>query len=29
MVEAKDEKAVPYENSKTGIGSLRIVKGVD
>jgi len=29
MVEAKDKKAVTYENSKAGFGSLRMVKGVD
>jgi len=29
MVEAKDEDAVTYVNSKTGFGSLQIVKGVD
>jgi len=29
MVEAKDENAVTYENSKAGFASLRIVKGVD
>jgi len=29
MVEALDEEAVTYENSETGFGSLRIVKGVD
>jgi hypothetical protein len=29
MVEGKDDKAVTYENSETGFGSHRIVKGVD
>jgi len=29
MVEAKNDKAVTYENSEAGFGSLRIVKGVD
>jgi len=29
MVEDKDEEAVMYVNSKTGFGSLWIVKGVD
>jgi len=29
MVDAKDEKAVTYVNSEIGLGSLRIVKGVD
>jgi len=29
MVESKDDKAVTYVHSKTGFGSLRIVKGVD
>jgi len=29
MVEGKDDEAVTYVNSKTGFGSLRIVKGVD
>jgi len=29
MVEAKDEDAVTYVNSEIGLGSLKIVKGVD
>ena len=29
MVESNDDKAVTYENSQTGFGSLRIVMGVD
>jgi len=29
MVEGKNDKAVTNENSETGFGSLRIVKGVD
>jgi len=29
MVEAKDDKAVTYVNSKTGFGRLGIVLGVD
>jgi hypothetical protein len=29
MVEARMTKAVTYENSETGFGSLKIVKGVD
>ena len=29
MVEGKDDKAVMYVNSETGLGSVRIVKGVD
>jgi len=29
MVEGRMTKAVANENSKTGFGSLRIVKGVD
>jgi hypothetical protein len=29
MVESKDDKAVTCENSETGFGSHRIVKGVD
>jgi len=29
MVEAKDGMVVTYVNSETGLGSLRIVKGVD
>jgi len=29
MVKAKDDKAVRYENSEAGFGSLRIVNGVD
>jgi len=28
-VSGKDDKAVTYENSETGFGTLRIVKGVD
>ena len=29
MVQGKDDEAVTYVNAKTGIGSLRIVKGVN
>jgi len=29
MVEGKKDKAAMYVNSKTGFGSIRIVKGVD
>jgi len=29
MVESRDDEAVTHENSETGFGSLRIVKGVD
>ena len=29
MVESQDDKAVTYENSETGFGSLWIVKGAD
>jgi hypothetical protein len=28
MVQGKDDEAVTYQNSKTGLASLRIVKGV-
>jgi hypothetical protein len=29
MVEGKNDTAVTYENSETGFGSSRIVKGID
>jgi len=29
MVDDQDDKVVPYETSKTGFGSLRIVHSVD